>query len=482
MTTARRVGLASIVLVSLGAGAAYWATMMALHGHEVYTRQLSYLILGLVAALTTLLVAFFWRGLHAGFKCIAGQLDRMTREKQIGLVRVPGGEELERITIPLNRFLTTVQQATGQLESTNRELQIQSRIAEAEKRHTEAIIFSISDAVLVTNRFDELILANAAAERLLGFKLVHSLRQNIDHIIQDTALVRLLRETRNGARSHTRKVVEHTIDSRGQGRTYRVTLSCVMAPQASNEVSGVVAVLHDVTRELETARMKSDFVSSVSHELRTPLSSIKAYVEMLRDGEAEDGATQQEFYEIIADQTDRLTRLIENILDISRIESGVMRVVREPLNLSKIADDVLSVLAPQARAAGIDLANRLDPMIECVQADRDMVHQAMLNLVGNALKYTAQGGKVTVTTRMDDRRGLAVCEVTDTGVGISSDDLPRIFDKFYRASGHEKMAKGTGLGLTLVKHIVETVHDGRLSVTSETGKGSTFRFELPVAA
>ena len=277
-------------------------------------------------------------------------------------------------------------------------------------------------------------------------------------------------------------LVEHTIDHRGQPRTYTVTLSCVMAPQTARQVSGVVAVLHDVTREREIAQMKTDFVSSVSHELRTPLSSIKAYVEMLLDGEAPERRTRREFYEIIAGQADRLTRLIENILNISRIESGVMRVVREPLNLSRLAREVLETVGPQAKASNITVVDRLEPMVERVEGDRDMMYQAILNLVGNALKYTAPGGEVTVTTSVDERRGAGVCEVSDTGVGISDAELPHVFDKFYRGRGHEKMAKGTGLGLTLVKHIVETVHEGRLSVTSETGKGSTFRFELPVLA
>ena len=477
---AKRLCLASVVLVSLGASAAYYATALALRGYDVQARRLNYLVLAMVAALTTLMLALLWRNIHRGFRSIAGQLEKMGRERKIGLVMVPGGEELEQITSPMNRFLTTVQDEMGQLQSDNRELRIQSRIAEAEKKHTEAIIFSISDAVIVTNRFDELILANDAAERLLGFKLAHSLRKNVDHIVQDGTLVRLIRETRSGGRSLTRKVVEHVIDHRGQPRTYNVTLSCVMAPQTQQEVSGVVAVLHDVTREREIAQMKTDFVSSVSHELRTPLSAIKAYVEMLLDGEARDEKARREFHEIIAGEADRLTRLIENILNISRIESGVIRVVREPMQLTEVARKVLDIVAPQAKAAGIDLRGRMEPVPHLIEADRDMICQAVLNLVGNALKYTPRGGTVTVATSWDERRGVAVCEVADTGTGISPDDLPHIFDKFYRVQGHAKMAKGTGLGLTLVKHIVEIVHDGHLSVTSECDKGSTFRLELPV--
>jgi signal transduction histidine kinase len=111
-----------------------------------------------------------------------------------------------------------------------------------------------------------------------------------------------------------------------------------------------------------------------------------------------------------------------------------------------------------------------------------MIHRAILNLVSNALKYTPAEGSITVLTGVDEHRGRAVCEVSDTGVGIAPEDLPRVFDKFYRAEGHAKLAGGTGLGLTLVKHIVETVHGGQLSVTSEAGRGSTFRFELPLLA
>ncbi len=478
MTTAKRVGLATVALVSLGASGAYYATMMAMRGHEVQTRWLNYLVLGLVAALTSLLLLVFWRSVHRTVGSVAAQLDQMSRKGEVGLILIDGADELGAITQPLNRFLTMVKDRTEQLQAENRELQIQSRIADAEKKHTEAIIFSISDAVVVTNRFDELILANNAAEKLLGFKLAHGLRKNVDQIIHDGTLVRLIRETRSGGRSHTRKVVEHCIDQKGQPRTFSVTLSCVMAGQG--EVSGVVAVLHDVTREKEISQMKTDFVSNVSHELRTPLSSIKAYVEMLLDGEVEDDKTQREFHEIIAGEADRLNRLIDNILNISRIESGVVRVVREPLNLTEIAKQVISVASPQAKAKSITLADRMVPVYHQVEADKDMIYQATLNLVGNALKYTPEGGKVTVSTSVDERRGVAVCEVADTGVGIAPEDLPHIFDKFYRVQGHTKMAKGTGLGLTLVKHIIETVHDGKLTVTSEAGKGSTFSFELPL--
>jgi len=251
-----------------------------------------------------------------------------------------------------------------------------------------------------------------------------------------------------------------------------------MTPEG--KVSGVVAVLHDITREKEISQMKTDFVSNVSHELRTPLSSIKAYIEMLLDGEADDEKTRKEFYEIIASETDRLNRLIENILNISRIESGVMRIVREPLNLTEVAKRVIEVVSPQAKAKNITIVDRILPLYHLVEADRDMIYQAVLNLASNAIKYTPNNGTVTISTSVDERRNVVNCEISDTGVGINSEDLPRIFDKFYRVQGHTKLAKGTGLGLALTKQIVESVHNGKLYVTSESGKGSTFTIELPI--
>ena len=478
MTTAKRLGLVSMVLISLGACSAYFATILVLRGRSVPGVDFNYLVLGMVAAMTALVLLVFYRGVQRTAGSIGSQLANMTRSNQIGLVMVDETGELTRMTKPLNEFLSTARSHLEQLRSENRELQIHSRIAAAEKHHTEAIIFSISDAVIVTNRFDELILANEASEKLLGFRLETSLRKNIDRIISDGTLVRIIRQTRSHGSSAARKVVEHCIDQKGSPRTFSITLSCVLT--TNNEVSGVVAVLHDVTREKEIARMKTDFVSNVSHELKTPLAAIKAYVEMLIDGEAEDDQTRNEFYETISTETDRLHRLIENILNISRIESGVVKVVRDPMSLTAVAKQVLDVTAAQAKLEGIELVERLAPVYYQVEADRDMIYQAVINLVSNAIKYTRKGGTVTVSVTVDERRGVAICDVADTGIGIPSDDLPHIFDKFYRVRAGNKLAKGTGLGLTLTKHIIETVHDGKLSVTSEEHKGSTFGFELPV--
>jgi two-component system phosphate regulon sensor histidine kinase PhoR len=471
------MGLKGIALILLGASAVYCATFLATRG-LVLPGKLDLLALALMAAASGLVLGVCRRQVNHDLVSLSQQLEIMTAKKQFGLLMSDGIIELTQITHPINELILSAHKQMEDLQVANRELQIQARVTTAEKSHAEAIIFSISDAVIVTNRFDELILANQAAEDLLGFVFDGHQRKNIDEIITDGTLVRLIRETRSCGRSFTRKGVEHSIDYKGSPRTFSITLSCVVAPD--EEVSGVVAVLHDVTREKEIAQMKTDFVSDVSHELKTPLASIKAYVEMLRDGEAKDARTQQEFYEIIAAEVDRLHHLIENILDISRIESGMVKMTREPVHLTEVVRHALDVAAPQAKAKGICLVERFAPVHHPVEADRDMIYRAALNLLSNAIKYTPEGGMITVSVSADERRGVAVCEVADTGAGIPAADLPHVFDKFYRVKANSKLAKGTGLGLTLVKHIIETAHEGKVSVMSETGKGSTFSFELPL--
>ena len=361
----------------------------------------------------------------------------------------------------------------------SRELEIRLRIATAERQHAEAIIKSISDAVLVTDTFDELVLANESAARTFEFELDRSQRLRVDQVLKDPKVVSLIREMRRGDGPRGRRVVEHRVNTSSGARTFKITLSPVSASGAGDDgATGVVAVLHDVTHEKEVSEMKNDFVSNVSHELRTPLASIKAYVELLIDGEADDEKTKREFYEVIQNEANRLGRLIDNILNISRIESGLVKVERKPQSLTVVVKDALEVIAPQAAQKNITLVERLTPVFYQTNADRDMLYQAVLNVLSNAVKYTPAGGEIRVETSVDEARRKVVTRVSDTGVGIPSQDLPFVFDKFYRSEANNKMAAGTGLGLSLVKHIVEVVHHGRMFAESQVGKGSTFGFEL----
>lgn len=444
---------------------------------DAYVLTVAGVVLFILAAAAGLLAGTL---LRTNCRRAASQVSEMIAGGELKPLPLAGAE-MRPLVNALNELMEFTIQQLKQNAIRQKELEIQLKVAHAERQHAQAIIKSISDAVLVTNRFDDLVLANESAARALDFKLDTTTRPPVDKILSDPKIVELIREMRQSGSQHGRRVLEHRIRHGQSDRTYKVTLSCVAdeAPDSNGrDPAGVVCVLADMTREKEIAQMKNDFVSHVSHELRTPLASIRAYAEMLVDGEANDDKMRTEFYEIIQAEANRLGRLIDNILNISRIESGLVKVNKQPLSVSVIMREAVEVMTPQARTKQITVEERVPPAFYQTLADKDMLYQAILNLMSNSVKYTPEGGKLTVETVVDEAKKKVKVQITDTGVGIPAKDLPFVFDKFYRVEANSKMAKGTGLGLSLVKHIIENTHQGKVFVTSEVGKGSTFGFEL----
>lgn len=371
-------------------------------------------------------------------------------------------------------------QHIAQLEKQIEDLKMKLQLSQRQGKNTEAIIYGIRDAVIVVDEFDKLLMANEAAGKLFNFDFAGSRHTPVGELVdQDKSeFVDVLRRSRQSRARATRKEIEFLKDS--EPRTYDCIISCVY--DQSQQVCGVVAVLHDVTREKQIQQMKNDFVSHVSHELKTPLASVTAYSEMLADGEAGDEKTIKEFCSVIQSQARRLNRLIEDILNISRIESGLIKVEKKPVSLTILIEEQLQMIKSYAEEKNIGIIKQKPIIFDQVNADKDMISQVIVNLLSNAVKYTPAGGSVKVETEVDETSNLVRVSVTDTGVGIPEDEVEHVFDKFYRVNANKKQAKGTGLGLNLVKQIVEKVHDGRVFVASKVGVGSTFGFELPLAA
>jgi two-component system phosphate regulon sensor histidine kinase PhoR len=238
-------------------------------------------------------------------------------------------------------------------------------------------------------------------------------------------------------------------------------------------------VLRDISTQKAIQQRNAEFVSAVSHEMKTPLAGIKAYVELLIDGDADDDATREEFLSVISNQANRLQRLVDNLLNLARIEAGVVSVSKRSQSLNELLEEAFRVVEPAAAGKSIQLRNDLSPMYLGVLADRDMLLQAAINLLSNAVKYTPEGGSVTLRSRLLDSE--IRFEVEDSGVGLAPEDCQKVFEKFYRVEKNKRMAAGTGLGLPLAKHIVEDVHGGRLTVASTLGQGSTFAVTMPCA-
>ncbi|MDA2925060.1 HAMP domain-containing histidine kinase, partial [Acidobacteria bacterium AH-259-L09] len=259
-----------------------------------------------------------------------------------------------------------------------------------------------------------------------------------------------------------------------QGYFYLLTLLLVL----SVTLFGAYLLWRDVRRELGLAEMRSQFVSSVSHELKTPLTAIRMFAETLHMGRSQNPQTQSEYLETIVNESERLTRLLNNVLDFSKIEQGKKIYRPKPTSLSEIVHAAARTMRYPLAQQGFDLRIQVEDGMPPVQVDRDAMEQAILNLLTNAMKYSGESREIDLRLRRQD--GQALIQVTDRGVGIDPKEQARIFDKFYRVSTPEnQLVPGTGLGLALVAHIVKA-HGGHVEVQSAPGKGSTFSIHLPL--
>ncbi len=463
-----------IVFALLLAGLAEWQDSGAGMAHPNWFSVL-YIGLYCVGAVGVICLSWYWLQLAKAITSIADQL----RTERFVNFKPKSNTVISDLTSVINGRLQTYDTLVQQLQQQVQDLQIQTQLSQRRRRNTEAIIYSLRDAVVVIDEFDRLLMANEPAGKLFNFDLDHAQQRPIAELMdaRRSEFVDFLRQCRQSKVEATRHQVEFYKDERQ--RTFDCIVSCVH--DSKEQVSAVVAVLHDITREKEVSQMKNDFVSHVSHELKTPLASITAYSEMLVDGEADDEQTRKEFYAVIQSQAQRLNRLIEDILNVSRIESGLIKVSKEPVSLAILIEEQLQMIRSYAEEKNIEIHAQKPIVYDQVYADKDMISQVVVNLLSNAVKYTPSGGSVKIEIDVDDVASLARVSVTDTGIGIPEDELEHVFDKFYRVSANKAQAKGTGLGLNLVKQIIERVHNGRVFVKSQVGLGSTFGFEIPLA-
>jgi two-component system phosphate regulon sensor histidine kinase PhoR len=243
---------------------------------------------------------------------------------------------------------------------------------------------------------------------------------------------------------------------------------------------GTLMVLHDVTELRHLERVRREFVANVSHELRTPLTAIQGYVETLLDGALEEPERSRTFLEVVARHGERMSRLVDDLLDLANIEGGRLRLEREPVSLDEMAEQVLSVYREAASKKGIVLSVELPPDLPRLSVDRDRLQQILINLLDNAIKFTPRG-QVRLSAQKASSAHVEVT-VADSGSGIPSIDLPRVTERFYRVDrARARELGGTGLGLSIVKHLVHA-HGGELRIDSVLGKGTRVTFTLPIAA
>jgi len=346
-----------------------------------------------------------------------------------------------------------------------------------------AILSSIADGVVVSDERGQIVLANEAVQRVMrvsGSDLLgrpaHTLfaewPDDVQHAAQQ-AMSQVVASRRTGSLVQPAAVLLARTE-----QTIQASFAALLDER--QQFAGTVIVLRDVTAERESAQAKSEFVSTVAHELRTPMTSIQGYAELLLEGTV--GALnpdQQHLLTIILSNSNRMSELVTDLLDISRIEAGRVELDPVPLNLAQLVYEVQDSIAETIRERGLVLKLNLIPGIPPVLADHNRVVQVLANLLSNAYRYTPAGGTITLTVRPE--LGAVRIDVCDTGIGIDKKDQERIFERFYRANHPQvNQESGTGLGLPIVRSLVE-LHGGKVWVQSEPGQGSTFSFTLPVA-
>lgn len=408
------------------------------------------------------------------FKPLAGLKHEMMNFSRTWLTDAPEGfRSMEDMSRGLIRIHDKVDKTTFRVK----ELEATINVFSIEKKQMETILRSLPIGVLITDRFNELILANDVTRKLFNMDAEEDQGQAIEQVLPWQELVDLIQETSNRKVKVPRRRMELPYQpEEGDPKVLRMILSSIT--DHADQVLGVVTILQDATKDREIDRMKSEFVANVSHELKAPLASIKAYTEMLVDGEAGDEETQKEFCSIIETEANRLSNMIDNLLDISRLEAGVVQMNMERVNLIKMLNSVADTMRPAGEKKKISLNTDISQYIVPVEGDKDQLNRVLVNLVSNAIKYTPEGGTIDVTARLEG--DLIRIDVADTGHGIPEDALPNIFEKFYRVKENNKFAKGTGMGLAMVKRILE-IHNAEIKVKSKQGEGSCFSVFIPAA-
>lgn len=408
----------------------------------------------LIIILSLILAAIIGYSLSRGFIKPVEMLTNHSVEVSNGnfshrIPHEPKGDELSKLIESFNETTATLDGTFSELNNRNNELR--------------TLLNAINDGIIAVNSDNLILFANKRINEFPGFELVSS--GGGINLIKSSAVLNLIETTMNEEKSIQREIsIKDFI------------FNCYSSYFVLDDGKGVIVSMQDITRLKRLERIRYEFVSNVTHELNTPLTSIKGFIETLKDGAIKDTAAAMQFLNIIDIESERLSNLISDILTLSSIENDTLISTRERVDLRKISNDALLLLGKNIVENSITVINEI-PQDCMVIADSDRIKQLFINLLDNAIKYNRTGGSITLYTK-DDANFIEI-HVRDTGIGIEKKHFDRLFERFYRVDkGRSREMGGTGLGLSIVKHIA-LLYNGSVSVTSTPGEGSDFCIRLP---
>ena len=407
-----------------------------------------------IAAVTAILLAF--------------QLLRITTEPVKKLTqlskRMAQGELDQEIQITSRDEVGELARAFNQMAVRLKEM---VALITNERDRMATILSNIDDAIFMVNGNGKITAMNRAAESIFQISEGKALGHTFIEIVRDHELNRLLQRCLSTRKQQTGAV---------EIKPKKQFLGVVATPLSGD--GGCLAHIQDLTELRRLEMIRQDFISNISHELRTPIASVKALAETLNEGAVEDPSVAKDFLSRINAEADKLAQMVQELGELSRIESGEAPLQIRSINIAEAIGHAVDRLRAQADRAELKLDIDSTPTLPEVLADEARVEQVLVNLIHNAIKFTPSGGRISISAKAKDNDIMV--SVADTGIGIPPDDLPRIFERFYKAD-KSRTGGGTGLGLAIAKHIVEA-HDGRIWAESVEGKGSNFNFTLPLTS
>ena len=441
------------------------------------TGQLPFL--GSMALVIFLLTPLFYFTVRREIKPIKAVNEQIASRIDQGLFNsctIEASGELSEFIERFNKFTDLARSKIESLEQNNNELIASQKLLSYRKLRIEAVLKAIPEAVLILGEDGSVSYANDKVTELLGVQPVAIMHRKPSQWCKHSEaldfLSRFEEKTTSNFYTETARFTSPLTDQ----RKLSIKAYPLFSPKDPEAIFGRLIVLRDATKEALAEEGRANFVAHVSHELKNPLNTLGLYAEALQGEQGEDKAFRIEAYNVINDEVERLASLVDNLLNITKIEMGNLKIEKARVRLQDLLRDAFQHVAASGRAKNLEFKIDMPPELTAVAVDKDLLRIAINNLIVNAVKYTPADGRITLTAAETD--SAIEIRVSDTGIGIAPDDQDKIFDKFYRADSDEvRQIGGHGLGLPLAKEIIE-LHRGQISVSSQPGKGSEFLISL----
>jgi len=414
-----------------------------------------------IVLITSVVMAFlFSRKLTSPIRDMEQFTERLRKGEPPGTLLIRSSDEIGMLAKNINHMVDELQKRIAALQE--------------EKAKVEAAFSSALDGVLILDHQGRIETVNQGMRAMVGERYKDIVGKTPLEAFRNLGLQKALDRYRGGS-----VPVSQEIDL-GEEDPVMLDVSITAVRGVDASEGKTMLVFHDVTRLKKLERMRVDFVANVTHEIKTPLTAIMGFVETLQDGAIEDRETAKKFLSTIARHAERLNRLVEDLLTISNTELGEIHFAFESVALSGIAQSVLHMIQQKAREKNIEIASAIPEDLPLIRADRDRLSQILINIMDNAVKFTPEGGKVTLAASPAGGSEVVV-RITDTGIGVPRDELSRLGERFYRVDKtRSRELGGTGLGLSIVKHLM-TAHKGRMEIESQLGRGTTVSLYFPAA-